>query len=192
MTTAKQAIQAWYKQHPKTHCPVVGESICRHGGCDNARLRADHRCNIELKTGMAERARAAADPRPWLADLRLSADNRRYVLNFPFDRLTIADFKSVIPDADRAYDMGLVNRVVEPDELEDTVLSLAREIAANSPLSLEGNKRILRTLRAIPGDLPDDVERELVELRESCFRTEDFREGIKAFGEKRRPEWKGR
>ena len=38
------------------------------------------------------------------ADLRLSADRRRYVLNFPFDRLTLADFKSVIPEADRAYD----------------------------------------------------------------------------------------
>jgi enoyl-CoA hydratase/carnithine racemase len=95
-------------------------------------------------------------------------------------------------DADRAYDMGLVNQVVEPDELEETVLSLAGEIAANSPLSLEGNKRILRTLRAIPGALPEEVERELVELRESCFHTEDFREGIKAFGEKRRPRWQGR
>ena len=95
-------------------------------------------------------------------------------------------------DADRAYDMGLVNQVVEPDELEETVLSLAGEIARNSPLSLEGNKRIIRTLREIPGKLPEDVEAELVELRESCFYTDDFREGISAFGEKRQPRWKGR
>ncbi len=95
-------------------------------------------------------------------------------------------------DADRAYDMGLVNRVVEPDELDEAALAVASEIGANSPLSLSGNKRILRTLREMPGRLPEDVERELVELRESCFRTEDFREGIAAFAEKRRPVWKGR
>ena len=95
-------------------------------------------------------------------------------------------------DADRALEMGLVNQVVEPGDLEETALSLAEEIASNAPLSLEGNKRILRTLRAMPGTLPEDVEAELVELRESCFHTEDFREGIRAFGEKRKPDWKGR
>jgi enoyl-CoA hydratase/carnithine racemase len=93
-------------------------------------------------------------------------------------------------DSDRACAMGLVNQVVEPDDLEGTVLSLATEIAGNAPLSLEGNKRILRTLRALPGRLPPEVEAEMVELRESCFHTEDFREGIKAFGEKRKPKWK--
>jgi enoyl-CoA hydratase/carnithine racemase len=93
-------------------------------------------------------------------------------------------------DADRAERMGLVNQVVEPDELERHTLGLAAEIAGNAPLSVAGNKRILRVLREQP--LPEEVERELVELRESCFRTEDFREGVRAFAEKRRPRWKGR
>ncbi|MBX5470601.1 MAG: enoyl-CoA hydratase/isomerase family protein [Thermoleophilaceae bacterium] len=95
-------------------------------------------------------------------------------------------------DAERAAQIGLVNHVVEPDELDERSVEMAAAIAANAPLSLEGNKRIIRALRAHPGRLPEELERELVELRESCFRTEDFREGIRAFGEKRAPRWQGR
>ena len=95
-------------------------------------------------------------------------------------------------DADRGYEMGLVNRVVDPEELEATVLDYAAEIGANAPLSLEGNKRVLRELRAASTALDPEVERQLVELRESCFFSEDFREGIRSFAEKRPPRWQGR
>jgi enoyl-CoA hydratase/carnithine racemase len=95
-------------------------------------------------------------------------------------------------DAERGYEMGLVNRVVDLDELDQIALETAGEIGANAPLSLSGNKRVIRELRAHPGRLPEDLERELVELRESCFFSEDFREGVRAFGEKRPPDWQGR
>jgi len=93
-------------------------------------------------------------------------------------------------DASRALAMGLVNQVVEPDELDGRVNELAGKIAANAPLSLAGNKRVIRTLRGQP--LPAEVEKELIELRESCFRSDDFREGVRAFAEKRKPSWQGR
>jgi len=81
--------------------------------------------------------------------------------------------------------LGLVNFVVASGELEARGIALAEEIAANAPLSLSGNKRVIAELVRSGGRLSDQVEAELIELRRACFVSEDFHEGVRAFGEKR-------
>jgi enoyl-CoA hydratase/carnithine racemase len=95
-------------------------------------------------------------------------------------------------DARTALSWGLVNDVVGAADLEDAALDLAEDLAANAPLSLRGNKRAIRELLAAEGALDPEVERELVELREASFHSDDLREGVRAFGEKRPARWKGR
>jgi enoyl-CoA hydratase/carnithine racemase len=94
--------------------------------------------------------------------------------------------------ARRALEWGLVNEVVIGSDLEEASLEWASELAANAPLSVQGNKRVLRELLRAEGALDPDVERELIALREACFASEDMKEGVRAFGEKRPARWQGR
>jgi enoyl-CoA hydratase/carnithine racemase len=94
-------------------------------------------------------------------------------------------------EARRAEQIGLVHEVVADDALEEAAVAEAAKIAANAPLSMRGNKSAIETLNANP-ILSEQQERGLIALRESCFSSEDLREGIGAFAEKRKPNWKGR
>jgi enoyl-CoA hydratase/carnithine racemase len=89
--------------------------------------------------------------------------------------------------AAEALAWGLVNEVVE--DAAGRAVELASEIAALSPLSLRGTKRVLDALIA---PLDPALEAELHALRDEAFRSADFAEGVRAFIEKRAPDWRGR
>jgi enoyl-CoA hydratase/carnithine racemase len=95
-------------------------------------------------------------------------------------------------DAPTALAWGLVNRIAPAEELQALALDLARELAENAPLSQLGNKRVIAALLDARGELPGAVEEELIGLRHASFASQDMREGMRAFAEKRPPRWSGR
>jgi enoyl-CoA hydratase/carnithine racemase len=95
-------------------------------------------------------------------------------------------------DAPKALGWTLVNRVCTPEQLPSATLTMACELVANAPLSQKGNKRVIAALLNAAGELPADIEAELIELRRASFDSEDLREGMSAFAEKRAPRWSGR
>jgi enoyl-CoA hydratase/carnithine racemase len=94
-------------------------------------------------------------------------------------------------DAQTALSWGLVNRVAAEADLERMTDELAGELAGNAPLAQLGNNRVIAALLRAEGELAQDVEQELIELRRASFASQDLREGMKAFAQKRTPEWRG-
>ncbi len=92
-------------------------------------------------------------------------------------------------NAKEAIAYGLVSRAVPAAELMSTARALAAEIAANAPLAVQASKRMMRM--GMDEGFEDHVHRVFLQLL-PLLKTEDFKEGMQAFMERRKPEFKGK
>jgi len=91
--------------------------------------------------------------------------------------------------AQRAYEIGLVNRLAQPDQLMDTALALAADILDGAPLSVRAARETVMLATEMGRSAALAAARHASEL---CYHSEDAQEGPRAFAEKRSPRWKGR
>jgi enoyl-CoA hydratase len=94
-------------------------------------------------------------------------------------------------DAPRALDIGLINRVVPKGTCLDGAIELAELICENAPLAVQFSKAVVRASFSLGADDLLTDER-LRDLRRDAVRSNDFKEGPRAFAEKRKPNWTGR
>ena len=92
-------------------------------------------------------------------------------------------------DAEAAHRHGLVNRLVQPGHALATAMELAEAVNANAPLAVRASRRVVLAARLLEDDEAFEVA---ANATREVFRTEDFREGPRAFVEKRPPIWTGR
>ena len=98
-------------------------------------------------------------------------------------------FLGEVLDAQRSLELGLVNQVVPHDDLMEVTMEMANKIANNAPLAVQSTKRLMRL--GLDETFEAAVDHVLLQLL-PLVQTDDFKEGIKSFMERRAPEFEGR
>lgn len=115
---------------------------------------------------------------------------RRFARRLPLHRVKELFFTASPVRGQQALDWGILNHLVADAELESFTYELAAKIAAKAPLAIAAVKEQLRVLCA-GEEITADIQRRIDELRNRAQTSADLHEGLSAFREKRRPEFRG-
>jgi enoyl-CoA hydratase len=162
--------------------PVIAavNGVALGGGCELALA-----CDIRIASESARFGQPEVNlgiPPGWGATIRLAR-----VVGEGVAREMI--FSGKVIDAEEAYRVGLVNAVVPADKLEEEAMKLASTIASRGPVAVAYAKRSMNRARSLDSESAAELESDLMAL---CFSTQDQREGMDAFIEKRPANFTGK